>query len=66
MRTRDEIEAELDALGWRITDGPTRTPGGWKATIQRGTASVLATGATEIGVLEDLLRSAQARAGRPS
>ena len=39
---RDQIEAALDRLGWRVTDGPTRTTSGWKATIQRGTASMLA------------------------
>ena len=65
MRTRDEIGTALAGLGWRVIDGPTRTAGGYKATIQRGTASVMTTGATEIGVLEDLLRSAEARGRRP-
>ena len=60
MRTRDELEAALHALGWRVIDTPTRTAAGWKATIQRGTASKLATGSTAIGVLEDLLRSVDA------
>jgi hypothetical protein len=64
MRTRDEIEAALAALGWQLYDGPRRTAGGWKATIQRGTASKLATCSTELGVLEDLLRSVQVRAAR--
>lgn len=61
MRTRYDIEAAIEALGWKLSDGPTRIPGGWKATIQRSTASVLATGSTDLGVLEDLLRSAQAK-----
>ncbi len=65
MRTREEVVAALVALGWTIT-GPTRTVYGWKATIQRGSVSILLTGPTEIGVLEDLLRSAEARAGRLS
>jgi hypothetical protein len=60
MRIRDEIEA----LGWMVIAGPTQTSGGWKATIQRDTVSVLATGSTAIGVLEDLLRSAEERARR--
>jgi hypothetical protein len=64
MRTRDELEAALDAARWKLIDGPRQTSGGWKATIQRGTASKLATGSTEIGVLEDLLRSVQVRAAR--
>jgi hypothetical protein len=62
--TREEIERALYRLGWRVTEGPTRTPGGYKATIARITASKLATGSTEIGVLEDLLRSVEERAGR--
>jgi hypothetical protein len=63
MRTRDEIEAELERLGWRITAGPTQTPAGWKVTGQYGTASVPLTDSTELGVLEDLLRYAQRRGG---
>ena len=62
--TRDEIEAALHALGWSIVDGPTRTPGGYTATIQRGTASKKATGSTALGVLADLLRGVEARGGR--
>jgi hypothetical protein len=64
MRTRDDLERALLSLGWKLIDNPTRTPGGWKATIQRGTASKLATGSTELGVLEDLLRAVQAQEGR--
>jgi hypothetical protein len=64
MRTRDELERALLSLGWKLIDSPTRTPSGWKATIQRGTASKLATGSTELGVLEDLLRSVEVRAAR--
>ena len=65
MRTLPEIEAALHALGWTIV-GPTRTSGGYKATIQRGSVSALATGSTEAGVLEDLLRAAESRARRSS
>jgi hypothetical protein len=64
VKAHDELEAELQVLGWKLIDGPTRTSGGWKATIQRGTASMLTTGATEVGVLEYLLRSAQAEGAR--
>jgi hypothetical protein len=60
MRTRDELERALHALGWELIHAPMRTPNGWKATIRRGTASKLATGSTAIGVLEDLLRSVDA------
>jgi len=35
---------------------------GWRATVQRGTASKQATGHTALGVLEELLRSAQQHA----
>ncbi len=63
MRTRRELEAALHSLGWEI-DGPRQTAGGWKATIQRGTVSILLTGSTAEEVLEDLLRSAQERAGK--
>lgn len=64
MRTRDELETALNAAGWKVIGGPSQTSGGWKATIQRGTASMLATDSTELGVLEDLLRSVQAKGGR--
>lgn len=64
MRTRDELEAALNAAGWKLIDGPTRTASGWKATIQRGTASKLTTGQTALGVLEDLLRAVQAKEAR--
>ncbi|HWU88956.1 MAG TPA: hypothetical protein VN253_16935 [Kofleriaceae bacterium] len=65
MRTVGDIRVALGVLGWEII-GPTRTAGGWKATIQRGSVSMLVTGSTEIDVLEDLLRSAEARARRQS
>jgi len=58
VRAQREIEAALRALGWEL-DGPKRTSGGWKATIQRGTVSVLATGSKPVEVLEDLLRGAR-------
>ncbi len=61
MRTQSELEAALHSLGWEL-DGPKRTPSGWKATIRRGTLSVLMTGSTAEQVLEDLLRYAQERA----
>jgi hypothetical protein len=60
--TRDELEAALHALGWRITDGPTQIATGWKATMGRGTLSTWAANDTEIGVLEELLRYAEAHA----
>ena len=56
--TRDELESALHALGWRL-EGPTRTPGGWKASIQRGTLTVLLTANTAEEVLEGLLRRAK-------
>jgi hypothetical protein len=66
VKSHDEIEAELHALGWRITSGPSRTADGWKVTAQRGSSSVQITGWTKLGVLEDLLRYAQERAkGKP-
>jgi len=63
-RTRDELEAALHALGWQITEGPTQIDTGWKATIQRGTSSTWLAGSTEVGVLEELLRYAEAHARR--
>jgi hypothetical protein len=63
MRAQRELEEELHRLGWSL-EGPTRTPGGWKATIKRGTTSMLATGSTELEVLEDLLRDAHAHGGQ--
>ena len=61
MRTRDEIENSLDGLGWKLVDGPCEIPGGWWATIQRGTASASTTGRSAISTLEYLLRLAEAR-----
>ena len=63
MRTQSELEAALHSLGWEV-DGPKRTAAGWKATIRRGTLSILATGPTPEQVLEVLLRDAQERARR--
>lgn len=64
MKTHAEIEAALHALGWTITSGPSRTASGWKATMAKGTSTVLMTGWTKLNVLEDLLREAQKRARR--
>jgi len=64
MKTHDEIESELHALGWEITAGPSRTSTGWKATMRKGTASVQLVGWTKLSLLEDMLRAAQRRAGR--
>jgi hypothetical protein len=66
VRTRDELERALHALGWELIDAPTRTAGGWKATIRCGTAAKVATGSTAIGVLEDLLRLVEAHAAKES
>jgi hypothetical protein len=55
------LETALRVLGWEL-DGPKRTPGGWKATIRRGSVSVLATGSRAEEVLEELLRDAEDRA----
>jgi hypothetical protein len=60
MRTRDELENALDALGWKLVDDPREIPGGWWATIQRGTATVSTTGRSKTSALEDLLRLAEA------
>jgi hypothetical protein len=64
VKTQAELEAELRALGWSI-DGPKRTSGGWKATIQRDTVYILATRETEVAVLEVLLCDAKARDAQP-
>lgn len=64
MRTRDELEAALEAAGCELIDSPRRVDGGWKATIRRGTAAKSAIGSTAIGVLEDLLRLVEADAAR--
>ncbi len=63
MRTRDEIEAELHRLGWRIASEPTQTPAGWQVIGQYGTANVQLTDSTKLGVLEALLLFAQKRGG---
>ena len=56
MKTHDEIESELHALGWEITAGPSRTSTGWKATMRKGTSSVPMGDWTKLGLLEDMLR----------
>jgi len=66
VRTREEIAAELEALGWRLTSGPKRTVGGWRAMIQRGPVSVLVICSLAIGVLDELLRFARDRGRRRS
>ena len=63
LRTRDELEAALNALGWTIVTGPTQTDHGWKATMRRGTANVPMTGLEEIQLLQEMLRFAQLRGG---
>ena len=62
-RTHEQMEAKLHDLGWRITAGPSRTFSGWKATMQHGSSSILMTGRTKLGVLEDMLRHGQKRTG---
>jgi hypothetical protein len=64
VKTRAEIEAALEALGWRLTNGPRQTSAGWRATIERGNESLLLTtfAPTEMVVLDDLLKRARARA----
>ena len=64
MKSHEQIEAELLALGWTITAGPSRTANGWKTTMSKGTTSVQMTGWTKLGVLEDMLRYAEQRAKR--
>jgi hypothetical protein len=64
VRTQTEFEAALSALGWQL-DRPQRTPGGWKATIRRGTTSILTTGSTVEEVLESLLRDVEGREKQP-
>lgn len=59
-RGRD-LEAALRSLNWEI-DGPKQTVSGWKATIRRGTLSILMTGQTAEQVLEALLGCAQEHA----
>jgi hypothetical protein len=61
VRTRDALEAALDAAGWKLIDGPKPIAGGWKAMIRRGATATSLTASTELCVLEDLLRSAQER-----
>lgn len=63
MRTRAEIEAEIEAADWKLTAGPTRTAYGFKATIERGSVSVIEAGSEERELLESLLRYAQAHSG---
>jgi hypothetical protein len=60
VRTRSELEAALHARNWDI-DGPKQTVSGWKATIRRGSASILLTGQTPEQVLEALLQSVEDR-----
>jgi hypothetical protein len=64
VRTQAELEAALSVLGWQL-EGPRQTPGGWKATIRRGTTSILTTGSTVEEVLESLLRDAEGREKQP-
>ena len=59
-----QLEGALHAAGWKLIDGLREVPSGWRATIQRGTAAVSATGRPAIRVLADLLRSAQEHAKR--
>jgi hypothetical protein len=63
LRTRDELEAALNALGWTIVTGPTQTANNWKATMRRGTANVPMTGLEELDLLKEMLRFAQMRGG---
>lgn len=63
MIAQRQLEAALHSLGWKL-DGPRQTAGGWKATIQRGSFSILLTGSTAEQVLEELLRCAQEHAGK--
>jgi len=61
VKSYEQIEAELKALGWRIPAAPSQTPAGWRVTGQYGSASVQFTNATKLAALEDLLRYAQKR-----
>jgi hypothetical protein len=67
MRTQKEIEAELNALGWSL-EGPTRTPRGWKATIQHSDPKICFSESTSSPIeelLESLLRSARTHENKP-
>ena len=64
--TKDEIEAALDILGWKLTDGPRQTSAGWRATAHHEDAVLLAFCLTEQAVLDDILKRARARAQRGS
>jgi hypothetical protein len=58
-RTRHELVTALEALGWKLIDGPRQNFDVWKATVQRGAASMLVINSTELGVLRDLLKLAE-------
>jgi len=64
LATLHQFEGALYAAGWKLIGGLREIPGGWRATIQRGTASVSATARSAISVLAELLRSAQEHARR--
>jgi hypothetical protein len=66
VKAREEVEAELNGLGWDVTDGPRADVDGWKATITRGALTISATGHGEITVLEDLRHAARRRLGEAS
>ena len=60
MKTRAEIEAALDALGWKLIDGPRQTSEGWRGTIERGSLLMTTFAPREEQILPDLLRRAEA------
>jgi hypothetical protein len=50
-RTRRELVAALEALGWKLIDGPRQNFDVWKATVKRGAESMLVTSPTELGAM---------------
>ena len=59
MKTRAEIEAALDVLGWALIDGPRQTSEGWRGTIARGSLLYSTLAPREEQILPDLLKRAE-------
>jgi hypothetical protein len=63
VKSSEQIEAELLALGWTIESGPARTSAGWKATMARGSSMTWLAGETKLSLLGYMLCHAQTAAG---